>query len=299
MIKKLGATVLLALLLWGAYVSYTLLNPHPKLSARWGTVTEANTELIIEGEWNRPPLLPVSVEDVAIGFVGVPIARAKRVELSGENVLIALSIDNRNLISALFKYLEDGQNGTFEISLGGKALKVIPLKFSVTRNVHVDILKQFNFTSESKPVLGGLAYTPTLLETNVTWMGEQDGRGTFIADMRLYNPNSFPIPLANLTFDIYVNEIKVGTGYLLKPTTIPAKEYTTVRTTIELDKNELARAWALHVKNGEKSTVEVQIGVSVNLLGKNLKIPLKTEKRYLETHVIEDINGALAGLTQG
>ena len=299
MIKKLVAIVLLALLLWGAYVSYTLLSSPPKLSARWGTVTETNTELIIEGEWNRPLLLPVSLENTTMGFMGIPIARTERVELSGENALIALSIDNQNLISALFKYLENGQSGTFEVSFKGTALKVIPLRFSVTRNVGMDVFKTFNFTSESKPVLGGLAYTPALLETKVTRVEEKDGKGTLIADMRLYNPNSFPIPLSNLTFDVHANDVKIGTGYLLKPTTIPAKDYATVRTTIELDKSALARAWALHVKNGERSTIEVQMGVSVSLLGKNLKIPLKTEKRYLETHIIEDINGALAGLVRG
>ncbi|AHL23448.1 LEA type 2 family protein [Thermococcus nautili] len=299
MIKKLVAIVLLALLLWGAYIAYALLSSPPKFTARWGNVTEASTEVVIQGEWSKPIILPVSMNNVTMNFMGLTVAWTDRVKLSEKNALVVLGIDNHNLVRALFDYLNNGQNGTAKISFNGRLLKVIPLKFSVKRNVHMDLLGKLNFTAESKPILGGLAYTPALLSTKVRWGGEKGNRGILIADMEFYNPNSFPIPVANLTFDLYANGIKIGTGYLPKSTVIPAKGYATVTAVIELDENVLPKVWTLHVKNGEESTVEVQITLSTTILGNTVQIPLKTEKKVVKTNIMEGINEALSQLTRG
>ncbi|WP_099209393.1 LEA type 2 family protein [Thermococcus henrietii] len=299
MIRKLVAIVLLALLLWGAYVTYAFLSSPPKFKAHWGNVTKTTTELIITGEWSKPVILPVSMNNVTLKFMGIELGGTKNVSISSKNSTVVLSLDNRNLVRALFKYLDSGQNGTALISFSGRFLKVIPFRFTVKRKITLNVLEGLNFTSKSRPILGGLVYTPALLGTKVSWGGEKGNEGILIVDMDFYNPNSFPIPVANLTFDLYADGIKVGKGYLPKATVIPANGYATVRAVIELDETVLPEVWALHVENGEESTVRVELNLSVNVLGKAIQIPLQTEEKVVRTDIIGEINRALSQLTRG
>jgi len=299
MIRKLVAIALLALLLWGAYVTYAFLSSPPKFRAHWGNVTETTTELVIMGEWSKPVLLPVSVSGVTLRFMGIELGRTENVSISPRGSTVVLILDNENLVRAFFDYLDRGQNGTAEVSIRGRVLRFIPFKFTVKRRVTLNVLEKLNFTSRSRPILGGLVYTPALLGTKVSWGGERGNEGILIADMDFYNPNPFPIPVANLTFDLYADGIKVGEGYLPKASVIPASGYAAVRAVIELDEEVLPEVWAIHVRNGEESTVRVDVNLSVNVLGKTVQIPLQTEERVVKTDIIGEINEALSRLTRG
>jgi len=297
MIKKLVAVTLLAILIWGAYSLYSVLTSPPKLTARWGTVTAETTEILLSGEWNTSPYIPASIDGIDLKLMEENIGSAENITI-GKNVTAVIRIDNGNLVDALFKYLDNGQRGTLEVTVREKLFGFVGLTFSMKREVSVDVLGKLNFTAESKPILGGIAYSPELLGTKVSWGGQRGGRGIFIVDMDFYNPNSFPIPLSNLSFDLYANGVKVGTGYLPKSTVIPARGYARVRAVVGLDKDALPEAWALHVRNGEVSRVTAKMKLSLKVLGRRVEIPLPPIEQTVKTNALEYVNEALSKLAR-
>ncbi|WP_456423428.1 LEA type 2 family protein [Thermococcus sp.] len=299
MIKKLIALLLLAILLWGAYVAYAFVSSPPKFTAQWGNVSNATTEIVVRGEWEKAVILPVSIDEVAMKFMNITVARTESVKISRKSALIVLGIDNPDIVKALFKYLDNGQRGVAEISVRGSLFRVIPLKFNVKREVSLNILEKLNFTANSTPILGGLAYTPALLGTRASWLGEEKNRGILLMEMRFYNPNSFPIPLSNISFNIYANGVEIGTGYLEKAIVIPANGYATAKTVVEIIGDNIPEAWAIHVRNGEVSTVKVQITLTASFMGKTISIPVKTEQVRIKTNIIEQINEALSQISGG
>ena len=96
-----------------------------------------------------------------------------------------------------------------------------------------------------------------------------------------------------MSFDIYANGIKVGEGYLREGVVIPAKGTETLNDVVALDKGALPRAWAAHVRNNEKSTVEVRIVLDIRALGRGTRVPLKTEVIEVETDIIGALNEVL------
>lgn len=300
MIKKLIGIIILIIILWGVYVAYSVTTSPPVFKARWGQVTEEKTEIVITGKFQRPLLVPAKLDNLTMYFTGVKVAELEKFDYNPTktNVTLVIALSNPNLIRAFANYLNGGQKGYFEIDIAGKALSVIPFNFKVKENFTMDILDKLNFTAESKPVLGGLAETPALLGTKVRWLGEEKNKGRLDVEMLLYNPNSFPIPVTNLTFNLYANGIKIGTGYLKEGKIIPANGYAKLDAIVVIDENQLPKVWAIHVRNGERSKVDVEIMLSANLAGRSIEIPLKTESVEVQTHIMEDINKALENITR-
>jgi LEA14-like dessication related protein len=300
LIKKLVGLAFLVLLLWGGYVVYAALTANPQFSARWGTVNESVTNIVITGEWKKPLLVPIDVNKLAVNFTGVEVVRVSKFNYSptGTSAVAVVSIDNHNLIRALVNYLNNGQRGTAVITFNGKFLKVIPIDFNLKEEVNEDLLSQLNFTAESKDLLGGLAKTPALVSTKVEWKGERGNTGILVAYMKFYNPNDFPIPIGNISFDFYANGVKIGEGQTSKTVIIPAKGYATLPVETTIDEAVLPKVWAMHVRNGEQSTLLINLYLTVTLNGRDFTVKLLSQKETVKTDIMGQLNKTLEELSK-
>ncbi|WP_297552603.1 LEA type 2 family protein [Thermococcus sp.] len=300
LIKKAIGLILLLLLLWGGYVIYAALTASPQLSAQWGTANESVTSIVITGKWKKPLLLPVEIQRLSVDFMGMEVARLLEFKYSptGTSAEGVVAIDNHNLIKALVNYLNSGQRGTAIVSLGGKFLGVIPLSFNRKEEINQDILGQLNFTAESKDLLGGLVKTPALVGTKVEWEGEVENTGFLMAHLRLYNPNDFSIPIGNVSFEVYANGIKIGEGNTEQTIVIPPKGYATLPIETRIDETTIPKAWAIHVKNGEESTLRIDIYMTTTVLGKKVSFKLPSQQETVKTDIMESLNEALEELSK-
>ena len=300
LIKKLVGLAFLVLLLWGGYVVYAALTASPQFNARWGTVNEDVTNIIITGEWKKPLLIPIEVQKLAINFTGIEIAKVSEFKYNptSTSATVVVSIDNNNLVKALINYLNNGQKGTAVISVNGKFLRAIPLNLNLKEEINEDILGQLNFTAESKEVLGGLARTPALVSTKVEWKGEEGNTGILVAHMKFYNPNDFPVAIGAISFDFYANGIKIGEGHTTKTIVVPGKGYATMPVETDINESALPEVWALHVRNGEESTLIINLYLMIKLSGREINVKLLSQKETVKTDIMGQLNKALDELSK-
>ncbi|AEK73354.1 hypothetical protein GQS_07280 [Thermococcus sp. 4557] len=288
----------LAFIVWIGYVVYAASTLSPSISAQWGYVDEKTTEIWIDAKLNRPLLVPASIENMTIEFTGIPIARVERFDYSatGSDVSMVMAIDNPNLVRSLARYLDNGQRGTVLITLHGKLLKVIPIDADIQQEISENVLAYLNFTAESKELAGGLVRSPALVETTFDWAGEHDGKALLIAHMKFYNPNRFPIPVGNVSFDAYANGIKIGYGRTTKQVLIPAGGYATIDVETYIEEDSLPKVWEIHVKNGEVSKVRADIFLDLNVMDQHYSVKLASYEETVQTDIMGELNRMLGDM---
>ncbi|NJE05479.1 hypothetical protein E3E36_04845 [Thermococcus sp. M36] len=299
--KLLLAVVFLTIILWVGYVVYAAVGASPTVRASWGYVDEKTTEIWVNANLNRPLMVPVSVDNLTISLSGIPVAQVKRFDYrpTGREVNIAVGIENYNLVRAIVEYLKNGQRGTVSVEFKGRFLGFIPLSLRVSEQISEDVLAYLNFRADSKELAGGLIETPALVETTFEWAGEEDGNIVLMAHMKFYNPNRFPIPVGNLSFDVYANDIKIGYGETEKSVVIPADGYGTLDVRTYIVEDALPKVWVIHVKNGEVSRARADVYLDITALGQKYRVKLASYEETVKTDIMGSINRLLEGMTAG
>jgi LEA14-like dessication related protein len=91
---------------------------------------------------------------------------------------------------------------------------------------------------EIKNILGNITDSETEILTNV----------------RVYNPNPFPLPLKDVQTGIYMNELKLGEGSALKAE-VPASSESNIVISTKIDNSKIPEWWVSHLKNGERTEI--------------------------------------------
>ncbi|NJE01973.1 LEA type 2 family protein [Thermococcus sp. JdF3] len=297
-LKYLLLGLALIFIVWVGYVAYAAYTLSPRVSAQWGYVDEETTEIWIDAKLNRPLLIPASIENMTIEFTGIPIARVERFDYSatGSDVSMVMAIDNHNLVRSLARYLDDGQRGTVLITLHGKLLKVIPVDADIRQEISENVLAYLNLTAESRELAGGLVKSPALVETTFDWAGERDGKAVIIAHMKFYNPNRFPVPVSNVSFDAYASGIRIGYGKTIKGAIIPANGYATIDVETYIEEDSLPKVWAIHIKSGEVSKVRADIFFDLNVMDQHYSVKLASYEETIQTDIMGELNRMLGDM---
>lgn len=290
------AGVFLAIILWLGYVAYAVLTIQPSIQAQWGYVDQNTTEIWITAHLDKPLLVPASVENTSLDFLGIPVASVEKFDYGAtkRDITLAIAIDNRNLVDALVRYMDNGQKGYVVFHLRGKLFGVVPIDENVTTQISEDILQYLNITAESRDV--GIAKTPALIETTTDWAGTRGDNAVIINHLKLYNPNPFPLPISGVGYTIYANDIKIGQGTIVKSVVLPARGYGTVDVETLIDIKVLPRVWAEHIKNGEVSRVRAEIYLDITVLNMNYKMELATVDETIQTDIMGELNNMLQNL---
>ncbi|NJE04244.1 LEA type 2 family protein [Thermococcus sp. MV11] len=294
-LKYLLLGLALIFIVWVGYVAYAAYTLSPRVSAQWGYVNEKTTEIWVEAKLSKPLLVPASIEELRIEFTGIPVARVTRFEYGATetDVSFVLAIDNYNLVRSLVNYMNNGQSGTVAILLQGRLLGIIPIKTDIEQGISENVLAYLNFTAESKDLAGGLVKTPALVETRFDWAGEENGRAKLIAHMKFHNPNAFPIPIGNVSFDVYANEIKIGDGRTARVVVIPANGYATLDVETYIEEDSLPKVWAEHIKSGEVSKVRADVFLDISVMNQDYHVKLVSYEETVKTDIMGELNRLL------
>ncbi|WP_297464701.1 LEA type 2 family protein [Thermococcus sp.] len=294
-LKTVLGLVTIAIILWVGYVVYAAFTSQPEVNARWGQVTEDRTEIVLEGRLNKPLAVPLSLENLTVEFMGIPVMGVEEFNYSalGKELEIVLAVENRNLVRALVRYLDNGQRGTVLVLFRSRLLGIIPIDYDLRREVSEDILASLNFTAESREIAGGLVKTPALVGTTFDWAGEEKGKAVLIAHMKFYNPNRFPVPVGNVSFEAYANDIKVAYGETRNRVVIPANGYAVLDLRAYIIEDSLPKAWVRHVRNGEVSRLRANVFLSLDFMGQSYRVRLASYEETMKTEIMETLNEML------
>ncbi len=108
-------------------------------------------------------------------------------------------------------------------------------------------------------VLGGWLTVgkPVLKGIKLRWGSVNRSYTEIIADINVYNPNPFSIPLKDVRAYVFMNGIEVGKGHAIR-CNIGPKSNSTIVLAIYIDNSKIPKWWVSHVRNGERSVVKVK-----------------------------------------
>ncbi len=296
LIKHVIIPIVVILLLYIGYVGYAVMTIHPQGQAEWGYVDENTTEVWITLNLGKPLLVPFNVKSLNIKLENIPFIKVERFEYHATDKFLkmAIAIDNKKMIQALVAYLNNGNRGNVEIDFSGQALGIIPIKYSTEEPINVNPLEYINLTAKSEEI--GPFLTPAIIGSRNVWGGVEGDKAVIYTYLKLYNPNSVPIPVTGISFKLYMNDIQVGEGKIAETVIVPAKGYATAKLRTEINLNSLPKVWVKHIKQGEVSTVKAEIYLDITVGEFKYTHKLTAVEKKIETNIMGEINNILASL---
>ncbi|CAB49125.1 LEA type 2 family protein [Pyrococcus abyssi] len=294
---KVGAIIGIIFLSWLLYSAYFVMNFSPTVRGEWGPMEGNNVEIIFHVDLGNPSPIPVAVQSLNLSLAGVEIGRIEQAKIGiferSTNVVAVVNLDK--IAEALVNHIKDKENSIAEINANIKVLGFIPIKYSKTIPVKTNILSFLqNVTAEPRVYsLGMIPFkTPGIEGIYARWGKVSTKEIELVGTIKLYNPNSFPIPVTNLKADMYMNNIKIGEGRTLKGTILQPNSRGTVDVALTFDVEKLKEAFKEHIRNGERSTVKVDIELVVEVGGAEYEVPIKDIETTFETNILSGIKFA-------
>ncbi|MCO6040451.1 LEA type 2 family protein [Thermococcus alcaliphilus] len=293
-IGKILGVIGLIVFLWVAYLGYTLITLTPQIRAEWGYVDENTIELDVTVYFGKSLPISANIKEADLYWAGIKVGTLKDLKIgflkdSARGVLV---LKNREIVEALKEHIRNGEQSDIEIRVSGSLFGIPIIRGSFSQPLKTDLLAYVsNITIESS---GDLIKTPAVEGMPSKW-GKIDENGIeILSDVKLYNPNPFPLPLFGVKYYIDANGYQVAQGELLEKVIIPANGRGTAKIRTVVDTNILPKVIAEHIKRGERSEVTLKLTLTVKVLNQEIEMPLPEIKKRVETNVIEQLNLAFS-----
>ena len=269
------------------------------VSHRWGEITPSTSEIITEIVVSNPNPIPIPIKNISVHIYmnGIDMGEGKNIgpaslqAKSNTTIIISTKLNNAKIPEWWVSHLKNGE--VSKISLKGTItfdLKIFDFNwpFEQKSTIKTDILSGLRF--ENAPLEIDLKLISLKIYANVTshW-GDINAESTeIIHNVELYNPQKLlPVIVSGIAYEIYMNDIKVGEGEEEESIIIPPRESASLTMKTIIENDMLSKWWVSHLKNGEKTKVEVQYYFVLKVPGyEPIKIKLKSMESEIQTNIL-------------
>lgn len=129
---------------------------------------------------------------------------------------------------------------------------------------------------------------PEIREISHEWGKVTTSTTETITKIKVYNPNPVSLPLKDVLTEVYMNKIKMGEGSALKAE-IKASSESTIIISTKLENGRIPEWWVSHIKNGEKSTMDVKGYLVFDLKITEFKYPIELSNP-IETDILSGLS---------
>ncbi|HIP89545.1 MAG TPA: hypothetical protein EYH24_06415 [Thermococcus paralvinellae] len=293
-IAKIIIAVILILMVWVGYLGYVAINLKPKVIAEWGYVDDKTTELWFHIYLGKDIPISISIDNLTIEWAGIKIGKIENMKLGfmQDRVDGVLVIDNYKVIDALKNHIKNNEKSIIKMSVQASIFGIPFLKKDFSQEVETDILSYFDITTESR---GSLIKTPAIEGIISKWGPVEDNSIIVFSDIRLYNPNSFPVPVSDITFDTTANGYEIADGKLIDSVVLPAKGTAIAKVEVEIDASQLPKVWAEHIKRGEESELNITVYLRARILNRDVRLNIADIQKEIKTDILGQINSMFQG----
>lgn len=128
---------------------------------------------------------------------------------------------------------------------------------------------------------------PEIREVSLSW-GRVTGDTTEIQGIiKVFNPNSVPIPITNISCDIMIDDIKIGSGETIGLQIEENTEFPVEFSAI-FDNKQFASVWTEHIRRNETSEAVIKLGITVDLGVGTVTLPY-TINQPIETDLLMNL----------
>lgn len=263
-----------------------------KITYKWGNVNESTTEILVNVDVVNPNPFPIPLKDIVMNIYmnGIKMGEGHAIKAeipanSESTLVIAILLDNNKIPEWWVSHIRNGEKTDMDIK-GYLVfdLKVFDFKFPIefSNPIKTDILSSVSLSKPETISVDGLA-SIEIRSVKSHWGNVNNKWTEIITIADIYNPNSFPIPVISFDYTIKMNGILVGDGSEDLNAVIPPKSDSKLTLITKIKNDKLKDWWVTHIKNGEKTTVEIDIMPKVKVAGKKISFTLTKQTFEIRT----------------
>ncbi|WP_435062783.1 LEA type 2 family protein [Halobaculum sp. EA56] len=267
---------------------------------RFGEVTNETTVVESDLTVNNPNPIGVRLGGVTVEYGvamnGIAMANGTKegVDVGTGNTSIPFEtrLDNSKIPAWWVSHVNNGEHTDLVVDAEARS-SLIGQSYGtqVTRDVNTSVIEAFR-TSEPKPLNANapVVSDPVLYlnRTEAEWGAVNNETTEVEMTLYLYNPKPYPISLSEIGYDIYMNDITMGSGEAGRTTTIPPGETVPVEATTEIRTQRLDEWWVSHLRRNQVTNLTMPFYLVVDLSeggGGEQRIRLDGYQRTVETDV--------------
>lgn len=296
MIARVISVVILATFLIGCSAEHqTLGKPEIKeISNQWGEVTASTTEIVTKIKVYNPNPVPLPLKDVLtevyINGIKIGEGSALKAEIkanSESTILIHTKLENSKIPKWWILHIKNGEKSNMHIK-GYLVFDLLITEFKypidMTKLIETDILAGLTSAVPKKVKSGTISLE---IESVKSYWGEVNEDYTeIITEVKIRNENSDPISVSRIHHSVLLNDIALAQYSSDIDAVIQPKSDTTLRITTKLDNKMLDEWWVSHIRNGEKSKVEVSLQSVVEIFGEEVTLSLVKRETVFKTNLL-------------
>ncbi|WP_290902363.1 LEA type 2 family protein [Ferroglobus sp.] len=256
--------------------------------SEWGEITESYSEIITKMDVKNPnPFsIPLKAIDLTLYINNIELGKGRSIGDATlkpnaiTTITISTKIDNSKIPEWWVSHIKNGE--VSELLLKGNLifnLIITEFKFPFEERdeIRTDILRGFKV--DEKMNFGPLAAN---VKINPRWGEVKSDYTQIMLDTVIDSDVSFR--LKGIKYEVLMNGIKIGEGYYDKDVEIGRNTKFTLE--LRLDNDKLDDWWVSHLKNGERSEVEIIVTGVFDLAGKTFEVDLIREKTSFRTEIL-------------
>ncbi|ADB57554.1 LEA type 2 family protein [Archaeoglobus profundus] len=291
--KRLVVILVLALIFLGC--SQSLGKPKiEKIVNRWGNVTEDYTEIVTEITVYNPNPIPIPIKDVLteVYLNGIKVGEGKSLQSeikpsSESKIVISTKIDNDYIPKWWVSHIKNRETSVLDVK-GYLVfdLKITTFKFELP-GIHSEFKTDFlgELSSSSQSFRLGI-YSVEIESVKAHWGKVDDNVTEIIAVAKVRNDNLIPLLFTRMHYVIKANGIVIGEGYSNVSTVISPKSTAEVPMVLTIETPKLKDWWVNHIRNGERTKLEVLIDPFVEIGGKKFEFSLAKMETTIQTKLL-------------
>ncbi len=263
------------------------------VTMRWGNVNESVTQILSDVTVTDPlPFsIPLSRINVKVYMNGIEMGTGHsvgRASISPPESKIKLVIDlmNSRLVDWWVTHIRNGEKTTVKI-VSDLEFSIFGFKFGVPMT-RVSTFKT-NFLSippKSTDIVVAGEKVGEVRDIKLRWGDVTHDTTQVIVSATVVNDMPVPLVLKYLEYRIYMNGIEMGSGRISSTKIIKPESQSNVEFTMYIQNSKIPEWWVTHIRNGEKTTVKIEMGIGMSINGRDVFIPMKTYTYTIQTHIL-------------
>ncbi len=238
----------------------------------WGVVNETVTEIkstfIIYNPGGYSARIEDLVYDIFVNDIKMATGRlAKPVELKprrNSTVRVSTFIDNTKIPDLWVSYITN--NETLHVEVKGEALVKafgltfhVPIRFTRDYRPEPPLEERLDVNEPHNVTIFPNGTYITVERVDTSWGEVSQETTVLIHNITIYNPNNIPIALTEMNYTAVVNGLSIAEGEQPVNVILGRKERRWLLVYTYIDNTLIDDWWVSHVRNGERSTVEITI----------------------------------------
>ncbi len=133
---------------------------------------------------------------------------------------------------------------------------------------------------------GGKPEVPEVKSITNSWGDITTESSEIKTDIQVDNPNAFPIPIKGMEYQIFMNDVKMGSGHSMGKASLPAQKEHTITMSTEVENDKIPEWWVTHIRQGESTDIKIKGNIALDLKVTKYEYPIEREISRVKTDIL-------------